>query len=386
MMSDDVDERDDEAEAAEVAGDAVRAPRENANLLGHEAAEAVLLQAYLSGRLPHAWLIAGPRGVGKATLAFRFARFLLAQGAAAGGLFAERPRSLAIDPAHPAFRRVASGGHADLLVVEREADIARRSPEAFARKRPSREIRVDDTRAVGAFLHLTAAESAWRVVVVDGADLMNGNAQNALLKILEEPPQRAVLLLASDNPGRLLPTIRSRCRTLALKPLPAATVAEALRRYRPELAAADAQLLARLAEGSIGRALDLAAAGGVTLYRSLFKLLERLPEIEGAALHAFAEGITRGDSDAAFRLLGELLPGWLARLVTFAVEGEGGAAGSLLPGEAAAMRRLAGRRNLDQWVEVWEKVGRLFAQADSINLDRKQVVLNAFFALEAAAR
>jgi DNA polymerase-3 subunit delta' len=163
-------------------------------------------------------------------------------------------------------------------------------------------------------------------------------------------------------------------------------VAQVLRRHAPELSAADADVLARLAEGSIGRALDLAASGGLTLYRSLFKLLERLPETEGPALHAFADRVTRGDADTAFRIVGELLPGWIARLVTLAAQGEGVAGAGLLPGEAAAMRRLAGRRNLDQWVEVWEKVGRLFAQADSINLDRKQVVLNAFFALEAAAR
>lgn len=385
-MSDAFDEREDEDGAGpeEAAGEPSCAPRENPTLLGHAAAEAVLLQAYLAGRLPHAWLVTGPRGVGKATLAFRFARFLFAQGPQGGGLFAEHPGSLAVDTAHPVFRRVASGGHADLLVVEREADVARRNPEAFAKRRPSREIRIDDVRAVGAFLHLTPAESAWRVVIVDGADLMNINAQNALLKVLEEPPERAVLLLASENPGRLLPTIRSRCRPLALKPLPKTTVADALRREHPGLSAADAELLARLAEGSIGRALDLAGSGGLMLYRSLSKLLERLPETEGAALHAFADRVTRGDADAPFRIVGELLPGWIARLVILAAQGEGAA--GLLPGEAATMRRLAGRRNLDQWVEVWEKVGRLFAQADSINLDRKQVVLNAFFALEAAAR
>ena len=238
-------------------------PRDNPLLIGHEAAEAMLLQAYRSGRLPHAWLFSGPRGIGKATLAFRFARFLFADGAAAGGLFAAPPASLAVAPEHAVFRRVSSGGHADLLVVERSVD-----PK---RKKLRSEIVVDDTRAIAGFLRLTPAEGAWRVVIVDGADMMNRNAANALLKILEEPPQKALLLLVSDNPGRLLPTIRSRCRILGLKPLADTEVRDALARYRPDLAAGDRAVLAQLAEGSIGRGLDLAAAGGLGLYRSLVR-------------------------------------------------------------------------------------------------------------------
>jgi DNA polymerase-3 subunit delta' len=372
---DDRDERDEEGEGGEPAE--LPEPRQNPLLLGHAAAEAALLQAYGSGRLPHAWLISGPRGVGKATLAFRFARFLFAEGGGPGGLFAAPAASLAVAPEHPVFRRVASGGLADLLVVERGFD-----PK---RKRRRSEIVVDDTRAIAGFLRLTPAEGQWRVVIVDGADLMNRNAANALLKILEEPPQRAVLLLTSDNPGRLLPTIRSRCRLLALKPLPEPVVLDALQRYRPDLPAADRAALARLAEGSIGRALELAAAGGLGLYRSLVKLLDRLPEVDGATLHAFAERLARGEGEEAFRLTAELLPGWLARMVALAASG-GGTVAEALPGEAATMRRLTERRSLDQWVEVWENLSHLFAQADSVNLDRKQVVLNAFFALEEAAR
>ncbi len=370
LMSDDED-LEEEAGGAEAAP--VLAPRENPLLLGHEAAEALLLQACASGRLPHAWLFAGRRGIGKATLAFRFARFLFAQGS---GLFAATPTSLAVAPDEPIFRRVAAGGHADLLVVERSLDPRR--------KKLRSEIVVDDTRAIAGFLRLTPAEGSWRVVIVDGADLMNRNAANALLKILEEPPERAVLLLVSDNPGRLLPTIRSRCRTLALKPLAPEVVLEALQRYRPDLSAGDRAVLARLGEGSIGRALDLAGAGGIGLYRTLVTLLEGLPALDGAALHALADRLQRGDGEEGFRLLAELLPGWLARMVALAAGGAGEA--GAVPGEAQAMARLAARRSLDQWVELWEKLTHLFAQADGVNLDRKQVVLNAFFALEEAAR
>jgi DNA polymerase-3 subunit delta' len=349
-------------------------PRENALLFGHEAAETALLDAVDGGRLPHAWLFCGPRGVGKATLAFRFARFLLAGApVAAAGLFGPATRSLAIEPSHPVFRRVASGGHADLQVIERGLDPRR--------KKLRSEIVVDDTRSIAAFLHLTPADGQWRVVIVDEADLMNRNAANALLKILEEPPKRAILMLLSDNPGRLLPTIRSRCRMLALKPLASSLVAEALKRYRPDLSAIDAALLVQLADGSIGRALELASGGGLALYRGILETLAAAGD--GEALHAFADRLARSGAEETYRLFIELLPAALARLVAIAARGGGATAG--LPQEDAALRRLAGG-GLDQWVEVWEKLTNLFAQADSVNLDRKQVVLNAFFALEEAAR
>ena len=349
-------------------------PRENTALLGHQTAEANLLQAFNAGRLPHAWLITGPRGIGKATLAYRFARFLFAEGAGGGGgLFAAPATSLAVAPSHQAFRLVVAGAHPDLLVVERGYDPRR--------KRQRREIVADDARAVGDFLHLTSSQGGWRVVIVDGADTMNPHAANSLLKILEEPPKNTVLLLASDNPARLLPTIRSRCRTLALKPLTEALIIELLQRFRPDLSGEAAPVLARLGEGSIGRALELAAADGLTTYNFIISALQRLPNLDHELLHGFAERMARSGAEDSFALLTELLPAGLARLVTSAAQG------SAMPAaEDRARRNLAGRRSLDQWVAVWEKLTNLFAQAEGINLDRKQVVLNAFFALEEAAR
>jgi len=349
-------------------------PRENTALLGHEVAEASLLQAFNSGRLPHAWLITGPRGIGKATLAYRFARFLFAEGAGGGGgLFAAPATSLAVAPSHQAFRLVVTGAHPDLLVVERGYDPRR--------KRQRREIVAGDARAVGDFLHLTSSQGGWRVVIVDGADTMNPHAANGLLKILEEPPKNTVLLLASDNPARLLPTIRSRCRTLALKPLQEPAIIELLQRFRPELSSEEKAVLARLGEGSIGRALELVAGDGIAIYSYIINVLQKLPNLDPELLHGFAERMARSGAEDSFSLLTELLPAELARLVTSAAQG------SAMPAaEDRARRNLAGRRSLDQWVAVWEKLTNLFAQAEGINLDRKQVVLNAFFALEEAAR
>jgi DNA polymerase-3 subunit delta' len=368
---------DSEVEEGTSAAPEAPAPRENALLIGHEAAEATLLQAYNSGRLSHAWLFTGPRGIGKATLAYRFARFLFAEGgarASGGGLFAAPASSLAVASSHRVFRQVASGGHPDLLVVERGVDPKRR--------RQRREIVADEARRVADFLHLTSALGGWRVVIVDGADLMNSHAANSLLKILEEPPKQTVLLLASDNPGRLLPTIRSRCRTVVLKPLDDRKITDLLQHYRVDISERDRDLLVDLAEGSIGRALDLAAGDGVGLYQNIFSFLNELPKLNFETLHGFADRLARPGAEDSFSLFAELLSLGVARLVMTGTKPPT----SLSRGEDQIMRRLVGRRGLDQWVEVWEKLTHLFAQAEGINLDRKQVVLNAFFALEEAAR
>ena len=350
-------------------------PRQTAELFGHQAAERQLVDAWASGRLPHAWLIAGPRGIGKATLAYRFARFLLHAGTAPG-LFGP-PDSLAVDPEDPVFRRIASGGHADLMGVARGWD--------EKRKRWRGEIVVDDVREVGGFLRLTAAEGGWRVVVVDSADEMNLNAANAILKCLEEPPERAVLLLVSHAPGRLLATIRSRCRRLVLQPLAEEVVARVVARHFPELPPADLAALARLAEGSAGRALALAAADGLAVYRQLAALLNRLPALDGEALHGLGDRLARADADALWQAVRALLQGWLARLVRTGALGPAQVP-EAVPGEAEAMARLTRPASLDRWVEVWEKTHRLLGQSDTANLDRKQVLLEVFFALEEAAR
>ncbi|PWC37576.1 DNA polymerase III subunit delta' [Azospirillum sp. TSO35-2] len=368
--------------AAEPAADDALAPRRNPDLVGHDEAERLLLEAWNSGRLPHAWLIGGTPGVGKATLAYRFARFVLAQDPPGDSLFgtAAPATSLHLPPDHPVFRRVASGGHADLLTVERQRD--------EKRDRLKRDIAVDDVRKIGPALRRTSAEGGWRVAVIDGADRMNVSGLNAILKILEEPPPGALLLLVSDNPGGMLPTIRSRCRKLTLKPLEEDTVIGLLAQHRPALAVEDRAALARLSEGSIGRAIDLADAGGLGLYREMIALLADLPRLDIVAAHAFGDKLVRKQDDGLYETATELLVWWLARFARSTARGVLPA--EVVPGEAALMSRLAsaghgGTRSLERWVEVWEKVQRLFARAESANLDRKQVVLNALAALETAA-
>ena len=324
-------------------------PRTTDILLGQAEAERQFLHAFNTGRPAHAWLITGRKGIGKATLAFRLARTILSGDAPD-----------AHDPEVPLFRRVAAGGHADLLVVERAVD------EKSGRRRA--EITVDDVRGVREFLSKTPAEGGWRVVIIDSADQMNTNAANAVLKILEEPPSRAMLLLLAHNPGRLLPTIISRCRRLPAKPLGEDDLAELLARLRPEMSLEDRQILVQIADGSIGRALGYSEGGGLGLYRDAVALLENLPGLDMAGVHKLADGVARDKTGEAFQSIGDLMRWWVHRAIDGRVRGSVSASAG----------------GLDRWFEVWEKNNRLFERADSVNLDHKQVILNAFAAIDAA--
>jgi DNA polymerase III subunit delta' len=354
------------------------APRANSDLIGHETAEARFLSAWRSGRLPHGWLITGPRGIGKATLAFRIARFVLAGGGEAqtAGLFGDTPAdSLHLEPDHPVYRRVAAASHADLMTLQRTADREGRLRSVIV---------VDDVRAAGEFMRLTPSEGGWRVVVVDCADEMNQNAANALLKMLEEPPSRALLLLVCHAPGRLLPTIRSRCCRLPLKRLGDEAVNALLARLRPDLAGDDRLAIARLAEGSPGRALALADQDGLALYRDLVGLLAQLPRPPVAALHALGDRLARKGAEDQFRTATELTAWWIGRMARSGATGEVPAA--IVPEESGSSAALLAAAGVDRWIEVWEKIRRLSDRTDRLNLDRKQVVLNMFHELGETAR
>jgi len=358
--------------------DGAPAPRENADLLGHENAELELRRLLEAGRLPHAVLLSGPRGIGKATLAFRLARFLLAAsnnvaemvgGAGEGRLW--------VNPDSGAFRRVASGGHADLLTVERAYDPRRR--------RLRSEIVVEDTRAIAGFFRLTSAEEGWRIVIVDGAEEMNRNAANALLKILEEPPPRALLLLVSHSPAGLLPTVRSRCRHFPLSALPRQVVLQLLARYRPELADTEASALARLAEASIGRAVELADVGGLALYRSILGILAQAPCVDVAEVYALADKLARPDAEDAYRAAQELLSQFLARMAARAA-GRRRGSDELVGEEGDVMQHLAAHADPGRWADLRGRIDRDFANTDELNLDRRQAIIGALFAVEELAR
>ncbi|GEP53548.1 DNA polymerase III subunit delta' [Reyranella soli] len=347
-------------------------------LLGHETAEKTMLAAHGSGRLHHAWLMAGPRGIGKATLAWRFARFLLC-GSQQGGLFGGgAPEGLDVAADAPGRSLVDARSHPDLFHLRRTLN-----PDTG---RMRAEIAVDDVRELGAFMHMTPAMGQWRVAIVDSADEMNRNSANAVLKILEEPPPNAVLLIVAHAPGRLLPTIRSRCRRLALQPLANDIVERLLGDYAPDVKAEERAALARLAEGSIGRALELAGAGSLELYSEMVSVLATLPELDMARLHGFAERFARRgeEANAAWRSLNYLFDGWLKGLARQSALG--GEAAPVVPAERGLQARLLAAASLDRWIVAWEKAAELLSGADRVNLDRKQTVLGSFLALQSAMR
>jgi DNA polymerase III subunit delta' len=351
-------------------------PRETAVLFGHDASEREFLAAYRSGRLPHAWLIGGEPGIGKATLAYRIARFVLAYPDPSGSLVTAAA-SLALDPQHRTARRIAGNAHSDLLVLERtEGDNGKLRTV----------ITVDQVRRLVTFFGSTAGEGGWRVCIVDSADeLKNPEGSNALLKMLEEPPERALFLLVSHAPGRLLPTIRSRCRRLALKPLGPEDVALAATAVLGSQAAEAVRVkeAADAAAGSVARALALAAGPQLELRRRVAVILGALPAADAAALHALGDQLDRGDRDLCTTFV-DSMRDWLSGRL--AGEAEGLRAGAMNRGAVHDDARRAGLARLARIADIWDRLNRQARDVETYNLDRKPLVFAIVGLLAEAAR
>ena len=329
-------------------------PRTTAALFGHHDAEQTLLADYRGGRIAHAWLLGGPPGIGKATLAYRMARFVLAHPDPAAPAV-QSATSLAVSPDAPAARRVAGQAHPDLLVLERTVGDNDKLRSV---------ITVEQVRRTVGFFGSTAGEGGWRVCIVDAADeLKYPEGPNALLKVLEEPPRRSLFLVVSHAPGRLLPTIRSRCRRLTLRPLGEDDVVKAATAALGE--AADAAALrqaARAADGSVARAIALAGGPQLALRDKVTALLDRLPATDPRDLHALGDSIERGDD--LFEVFIETARHWLS----------------------GRLDRTAEPARLARVAEAWDKLNRAAIDTETYNLERKPLVFNVFSLLAEAAR
>ncbi len=326
-------------------------PREPAALFGHRDAEAALLSAYRSGRIPHAWLIGGAAGIGKATLAYRMARFVLAhRNPLAPDV--QRAETLSVDPSDPVARHVAAGAHGGLLVLERT-----HNDKGVLRT----VITVDETRETISFFGSTAAVDGWRVCIVDTVDELNPNAANALLKILEEPPRQSLFLLVSHAPARVLPTILSRCRKLALRPLAVDDVV-ASAAHAAGLATDDPALVeaAEAAEGSVARALTLLGGDALKLHQRTAALLATLPRVDPRELHALGDALGGSDRVALAAFVDSV-----DRWVSQHLHSDDANANANLP----RLARLA---------EVWEKINRAARDTADYNLERKPLVFSVF--------
>jgi DNA polymerase-3 subunit delta' len=332
-------------------------PRATLALFGHATAEAALLAAYRGGRIPHAFLIAGPKGIGKATLAYRLARFVLAHPDPAAPAVAAAT-SLAVDPDHPVARRICAQAQGDLLVIERTLN-----DKGVLHK----QIAVEDIRRTVAFFGSTAGEGGWRIAIVDAVDELNRSGANALLKVLEEPPQRALLLLVSHSASRVLATLRSRCRIVTLRPLVEGDVAAAVAMAtgvaasEPQIAAAAA---AAAADGSVARALGLLDGDALELRQRALDLLDKLPTLDAGALHALGEAIAGTDPQPLAAFL-DTINAWLS----LRLDRE--------RGEIARLNRLA---------EASERINQAARDAEIYNLERKPLVFGVFGLLAEATR
>ena len=362
-------------------------PRETPELIGQDAAQRAFLEAFNSGKLHHAWLLTGPRGVGKATLAWRIARFLLATPDSDGGMFdLPPPTSLDIPPDHPVVSRILSGGEPAVHLVRRggAGSTDKDREKNFADGKFSKEIRVDDLRGLNKFMHLSVADGGRRVVIIDDADVMNVNAANALLKILEEPPVRTTILLISHQPSSLLPTIRSRCRTLRLGTLDPDQMARALAQSGVAIEGNPAAL-SELSGGSVGGALRLSLLGGLSAYAELVTLVSSLPRMDRGLALKLAEAAAARGGEARLNLLFHLMDLMLARLARTGALGHPPAI-EAAPHEAQIFARLAPSPHQGRiWADTQQLISSRAAHGLAVNLDPSALVLDTFLKLGDAA-
>jgi len=355
-------------------------PRENPDLFGHDAAQARFLQDFDAGRLHHAYLITGPKGIGKATFAYRMARYILSQGALSaapsqeeqGGfsLFGEMPetsvpvaktRDMQMPADDPLFRRIAGGSHTDLLSLSPAYDPKKQTEKS--------QISVEEARKVPSFMSLTPAEGAWRVVIVDAVDQLNNNAANALLKIMEEPPAQALLLLVCHEPGAILPTIRSRCRQFLLDVPDRPAFEKVLTTVAPHIEVTDYAALYALAQGSPGLAITLHKHDGLAHYQGWLKALA--PNASDSQRAKFTDSAAAIKSPEGWAML---LHAWDTLMHRISLYPHQNADQPIFRGDAELVAAIATSSNFATRQSWMASARSLIHLTDTYNLDKRTTV------------
>ena len=373
LIDDDFDPTD--TPEAAVIGPGLLAPQESSLFIGHEDIEKQFLAFWGEKRVPHAVILAGPEGIGKATFAFRLARFLLKnpdKSSEPAGLFGEslpsaRPTSLDIPADDNIFKQVASQGHPDLRFVARLFDEQKGKMQT--------ELSVKEIRKIPEFLSMTSSVvGGWRVVIVDDADTMSISSQNAILKILEEPPAQTILILITRSVNALLPTIRSRSRVVTMNSLPLDKFSDLLKRVNPDLTKPDIDTLYGISRGSAGQGIRLLAEGGLEAIGKLMALFEKWPEVDWVEIHKLSDTISRPGQESSLRTLEDILC-WITENFV-----RTGAVGGKLPGilDNDVLTRLQRYYPLADWIEICEKLKAHFRMIEDSSLDRRHAIPGAF--------
>ena len=353
-------------------------PRETTRLLGQTKAEADFLEAYNSGRLHSGWMITGPRGIGKATLAYKIAAFLLSEPPQDGaGLFGDaplEPTSLDVGEMSPELPLIRAGSHPRLAVVRRDYN--------EKTKKLRTEITADPVRDLKKFFHMSAADGGRRVVIVDVADEMNPTAANSILKELEEPPERTTILLLAHQPSRLLPTIKSRCRELRCATLSTSDMTEAL--TQAGFHSDETEALNTLAAGSVGEAIRLLQHDGLQVYAEMIQLFEGIPNVNRAAAMKLAESCAGKGAETRFPMVLDLFDILLSRLARTGLLGEPDTQGAAH--EARLLIRLSPHDvAARQWAALQQDLSQRVRHGRAVNLDPAALILDMVFKIEKAA-
>lgn len=352
----------------------LKPPEASPVMVGHEAIEQEFLRWYHENNFPHGLIFSGVSGIGKATMAYRLARFLLVRGVRThddgGGLFGdslpqETYHDMNVDMAHPVSSKIAAGSHTDLKILQKDSSTVRG------------EIKVDSAREIPRFLQKTSAEGGWRIVIVDDADYLKYDSQNAILKTLEEPPKNSLLILIAASKGRLLPTIRSRCRMVDFAPLQKEHIENLMELDDFEMPdGLDMNAVVTLSGGRYGFIKSSVKAENIDIYRRALELLAQSPNLPRADIHNFSDFIALGKKGEY-----DLLFDWLIRLCERAIQSKArmGEFLSVLPEEQNVLQAWDNLNpNLDFLYKKWERLKQNYSQTVASNLDRKHSIFTAF--------
>ena len=357
--------------------DGTNHPRHTKILYGHKTSQLDFLDAFNTNRLHHAWMISGPRGIGKATLGYKISKFILSQNQSSELINNELQNTLDIPLDHPVSKRIDALGEPNLYLVRRIWD------EKL--KKFKQNITVDEIRKLKNFFNMSATDGGWRVAIIDSADEMNNSAANALLKILEEPPKKVLILLITHQPLRLMPTIRSRCRSLTCKSLSSEDLTKALEQLEIGDVYNNEQINI-LANGSVGSSVELASNDGIEIYNSFIQLAGQIPQLNRQLVQSIADACTGKNASKKYELTLQLFILFTSRLAKFGASNRQVNNG-ILPSEAKAFYNLAPDiQSARKWANFTQIISERTNHARSVNLDPSMVILDMLLKFEETSK